>query len=163
MNRIFTRPDFRFLWGVSFTCGLLALMSGVLWNGAVLDHSPPIKDMSGKVLSITKNDNGTRRMIVEWTGTRQRHCLGTSERWLVNGYVHPLPSLPFPPRDNEEIGSPVNIKVAVDIPADFPAHKGEYHVVSSYQCNTIQVQFPKLLSVVVKPPPVLFDLTGEAK
>lgn len=161
MIRLISRPELRFFWGVSVTCGVLALLAATLWNGAVLDHSDPIGNMKGEVVSIDKRPDGSRRMIVRWTGVRKRHCVGKSERWLVNGYVHPLSELTFPSRDNEKIGAPVDIKVAVDIPADFPAHTGEYHVISSYQCNAIQLQFPKLLSVVVRPPPVHFDLTGE--
>lgn len=163
MNRLITRPEFRFMWGVSVTCVLLAGLAAFAWNAAVLDKSPPISNLKGEAISIEKRRDGSRQMIVRWTGTRQRHCVGTSQRWLVNGYIHPLPDSSFPAREIEKIGDPVDNKVSVIIPADFPAHLGQYHVVTSYQCNALQVQFPKLLSVVVRLPPVQFDLTGEVR
>ena len=56
MNRLITRPEFRFFWGVSFTCGLLALLTAILWNGAVLDQTHPIGNMKGEVVSIDCRD-----------------------------------------------------------------------------------------------------------
>lgn len=168
MKRIFTRPDSRFLWGCSFTCALLAILAGVLWNEAVLDKTSPIGNMKGAVESIVKRDDGSRLMIIRWTGVRQRYCSGSSQRWLLdgypnaNGYVQQLPPLPFPPRPEEMIGQDVEYRLAVDIPASFPPHRGVYQAVSTYQCNWVQAQFP-ILNLVVPLPPIPFDLTGEVK
>lgn len=154
---IITDPASRFTWGVSITSAIIGIASIWIFYAAVLDRSPPISDLRGRVSEVFPRPDGSHLMIVEWSGVRQRYCEGVSHRWLVDGIVLPLPDLPTPPQINEKIGDRIKYNIAVEVPAMF--HRiGNYTIRTQHQCNLLQRQFPNALSIQIAPDPVPFNL-----
>lgn len=160
--RIFLNAEFRLVWAVLMTGLVLFLLGGMLWNAAVLDKTPPIGSMSGVVESTEMRADGVRVLNLKWTGIRQRHCVGSVQRWIIGSSMYQLPPAYFSARKDETIGQLIEYKSVVEIPPSFVAKQGYYRAITTYQCNLMQVHFP-VLSLTIPLPLIPFDLTDDDK
>ena len=141
---------FRFLAPLLF--GVLALLAGLFAYWA-LDSTPPLENMSGKVVSTEVYPDGSAKVIVEWMAVRRRLCHGNSIRWIINGYITPLPDIEYPPPHPGEVGQVVKWRVPIPVPKDFH-DEGTYRVHIVYECNLLNRLFP----ITIDPPDVPFRI-----
>jgi len=148
---------FRFLAPALFI--VLTLLAGLFAYWA-LDDTPPVENMTGKVVSSEVYPDGSAKVIVEWMAVRRRICHGNSIRWIIDGYITPLPNIEYPPPHPGEIGQVVKWRVPIAVPKDFH-DEGTYRVRVVYECNPLHRLFP----ITIDPPDVPFRInrSGSAR
>lgn len=125
--------------GLFFT--IIALMLTIFTFAALgimgywaVDQASPVTNMQGRFIEWSKDDPDIA--WIRWTGHRNRACPGTVNRWIVNGWVHALPTTSLPYPDGLPIGSMDNV-----IPIEIPHHLDGGMTLRTrvdYSCNPLQ-------------------------
>jgi hypothetical protein len=151
------RGEHRFRFLAPLLLSAFAMLSGLFAYWA-LDSSPPVENMTGKVVSAEVAPDGSARLVVEWMAIRRRLCHGNSVRWIIDGYITPLPDIQYPPPQVGEIGQVIRWRVPITVPKDFH-DVGVYRVHVEYTCNPLQRIFP----IVIDPPDVPFAIDRSSR
>lgn len=145
------------LWAMAITYAFLFSIGGWIGWSLFIDTELPLRNLQGRLVSW---DAETRTAVVEWVGTRQRFCEGTSTRQLRDGVILDLEGAtitmngtPDDQRWQKQYPGAADYEVTwrsiVGVP-DIVKGVARYVVTFRYACNTFQ----RLLPLVVTPEPV---------
>ena len=146
------RSEHRFRTIAPLLFAALVALAG-LFGYWLLDNDPPLENMTGKVVSVEVHPDGGAQVIVEWMAMLRRVCHGNSIRWIINGYITPLPDIAYPPTHPADVGRVIKWRVPIAVPKDFH-DTGAYRVRVGYECNPLHRLFP----IVLDPPDVPFHI-----